>query len=59
MGLLELLKAAEASTAQEALRGQGLIAESLVFALLLFWAGSYTMSQESRRLETRLGVGER
>ena len=59
MGLLELLKAAEASTAQDAFQGQGLIAETLMFALLLFWAGSYTMSKESQRLETRLGVGQR
>jgi general L-amino acid transport system permease protein len=59
MGVTDLLVAAEASTAQEAFRGQGLIAETLMFALLLFWAGSYTMSQESQRLETRLGVGQR
>lgn len=59
MGLTDLLKSAEASTAQEAFRGQGLIAETLVFVLLLFWAGSYVMSQESQRLETRLGVGQR
>ena len=59
MSLTELLKAAEASTAQREFQGQGLIAETLVFALLIFWAGSYTMSQESQRLETRLGVGER
>ncbi len=55
----DLLSSAEASTAQEQFRGQGLIAETLVFVLLLFWAGSYVMSQESQRLETRLGVGQR
>ena len=55
----DLLSSAEASTAQEAFRGQGLIAETTVFVLLLFWAGSYVMSQESQRLETRLGVGQR
>ncbi len=55
----DLLSSAEASTAQEEFRGQGLIAETLVFVLLLFWAGSYVMSQESQRLETRLGVGQR
>lgn len=59
MGVTDLLVSAEASTAQDAFRGQGLIAETLMFALLLFWAGSYTMSQESQRLETRLGVGQR
>lgn len=55
----DLLSSAEASTAQDAFRGQGLIAETLMFVLLLFWAGSYVMSQESQRLETRLGVGQR
>ena len=55
----DLLSSAEASTAQEAFRGQGLMAETLVFVLLLFWAGSFAMSQESQRLESRLGVGQR
>ncbi len=59
MGVTDLLVSAEASTAQDLFRGQGLIAEATMFALLLFWAGSYTMSQESQRLETRLGVGQR
>lgn len=59
MGLTDLLGSAEASTAQSDFVGQGLIAETLVFVLLLFWAGSYTMSRESQRLETKLGVGQR
>ncbi|MDH3682835.1 MAG: amino acid ABC transporter permease [Acidimicrobiia bacterium] len=59
MGLTDLLAGPQASTAQPAFRGQGLIAETLVFVLLIFWAGSYTMSNESQRLEARLGVGER
>ena len=59
MGFTDLLAAAEASTKQDAFVGQGLIAEALVFVLLVFWAGSYTMSRESQRLETRLGVGVR
>lgn len=59
MGMTDLLGSAEASTAQADFRGQGLIAETLVFVLLIFWAGSYTMSRESQRLETKLGVGER
>jgi general L-amino acid transport system permease protein len=59
MGFTDLLSAAEASTKQDAFAGQGLIAEALVFVLLLFWAGSYTMSRESQRLEGRLGVGVR
>jgi GNAT superfamily N-acetyltransferase len=40
-------------------RGQGLIAETLTFAALMFWTVSYTMSRESQRLEKRLGVGSR
>ena len=59
VGTDDLLGSAEASTAQADFRGQGLIAETLVFVLLIFWAGSYTMSRESQRLETKLGVGER
>lgn len=59
MGFTDLLAAADASTKQDAFVGQGLIAEALVFVLLLFWAGSYTMSRESQRLEGRLGVGIR
>jgi general L-amino acid transport system permease protein len=59
MGLTDLLSGAESSTTQTLFRGQGLIAETLVFVLLLFWAGSYTMSRESQRLERRLGVGQR
>ncbi|MEO1064704.1 MAG: amino acid ABC transporter permease [Actinomycetota bacterium] len=59
MGLAELLNAAQASTAQEQFRGQGLIVESLVFVLFLFWVGAFTMSRESQRLERRLGVGNR
>ena len=30
-----------------------------MFAALLFWVGSYTLSRESQRLERRLGVGTR
>jgi general L-amino acid transport system permease protein len=53
------LNGAEVATRQPGFVGQGLIAESLVFVLLIFWAGSYTMSNESQRLEARLGVGQR
>ncbi len=59
MGLTDLLASAEASTSQSDFVGQGLIAETLVFVLFIFWAGSFTMSKESQRLETRLGVGQR
>ncbi len=57
MGLTDLLAGAQASTKQAAFQGQGLGAETLAFVMFLFWAGSYTMSNESAELETRLGVG--
>ena len=59
MSLFELLNVSQAITAQPAFRGQGLIGETISFAALMFWAVSYTMSRESQRLETKLGVGER
>ncbi|MGI9604478.1 MAG: amino acid ABC transporter permease [Acidimicrobiales bacterium] len=59
MGFLELLRTAEAVTAFPDFSGQGLIAETLVFVTFIFWVGSYTMSRESQRLETKLGVGTR
>ena len=59
MGLFELLQVSGAITAQPEFRGQGLIAETLTFAALMFWVVSYTMSRESQRLEKKLGVGTR
>ncbi len=59
MGLFDLLQVSGAITSQEDFRGQGLIAETLTFAALMFWVVSYTMSRESQRLEKRLGVGIR
>lgn len=59
MGLFDALNVAGAITQQDSFRGQGLIIESLAFVALLFWVGSYTMSRESQRLETKLGVGTR
>ncbi len=59
MGLFELLQVSGAITAQPEFRGQGLIAETLTFAALMFWVVAYTMSRESQRLEKRLGVGLR
>lgn len=59
VGLLELLSVAQAITQQPQFRGQGLLMETLLFAALIYWVGSYTMSGESQRLEKRLGVGER
>ncbi|MGD9701490.1 MAG: amino acid ABC transporter permease [Acidimicrobiia bacterium] len=59
LGLLDLLSAADAATAQPGFRGQQLYAETAVFVMFLFWMGSITMSRESQRLETKLGVGRR
>jgi general L-amino acid transport system permease protein len=57
--LLELLNVAQVVHAQPDFRGQGLHAETLVFASFVYWAFCYSMSRASQRLEQRLGVGER
>lgn len=59
IGFLELLNVADAVTAQEQFRAQGLFAEALTFVMFLFWVGCITMSRESQRLERKLGVGTR
>jgi general L-amino acid transport system permease protein len=59
VGLLDLLRAAQISTAQPEFLAQGLETVTLPFAALFFWVGSYVMSRESRRLESKLGVGVR
>jgi general L-amino acid transport system permease protein len=59
IGFLDVLSVADNITKQPDFRGQGLVAESLVFAAALFWVGAYTLSRESQRLERRLGIGTR
>ncbi len=59
LGVLELLEASFIVNSQPDFLGKGLFGLTLGFAGLIFWVGSYTMSRESRRLEKRLGVGER
>jgi general L-amino acid transport system permease protein len=59
IGFLELLEVAENAPSQERFLGKGLHTVTFAFVALIYWAGSYTMSRESRRLEGRLGVGER
>lgn len=59
IGLTDLLGVATAVTNQPDFVAQGLIFETLIFASLIYWVGSYTMSRESQRLELRLGVGQR
>jgi len=59
LGITELLDATFIVNTQTAFLGKGLFVMTLSFAGLVFWVGCYTMSRESRRLERRLGVGER
>jgi general L-amino acid transport system permease protein len=59
IGLLDLLKVAQDINAQPDFRGEGLHAETFVFASFVFWAFCYSMSRASQRLEQRLGVGQR
>lgn len=59
IGLLDLLKVAQDINSQPDFVGQGLQAETLMFASFVYWAFCYSMSRASQRLERRLGVGER
>ncbi len=59
LGVTELLDATFIVNSQPAFLGRGLFVVTLAFAGLVFWVGSYTMSREARRLERKLGVGER
>ena len=59
LGVPDLLHYSFIVNSQDDFLGKGLFAITLGFAGLIFWVGSYTMSRESRRLEKKLGVGER
>jgi general L-amino acid transport system permease protein len=59
LGVLDVLRVAFNVNTQPDFLGRGLFALTLPFAALVFWVGSYTMSREARRLERKLGVGER
>jgi general L-amino acid transport system permease protein len=59
IGLLEFLQASAVANAQTEFLGQGLVDITYPFVALGYWAFAYTMSKESRRIETRLGVGVR
>ncbi len=59
LGFFELLAVGQNVTSQTDFVGQGLQAVTLPFVAFIFWAISYSMSRESRRLETRLGIGVR
>ena len=59
VGFFEVLDVARSVPSQPDFVGQGLSSITLAFAGFVYWVGSYTMSRESRRLETRMGVGTR
>jgi general L-amino acid transport system permease protein len=59
LGILEVLRVARVITQQPGFAGQGLQAETLLFAGFLFWSVTFSMSRASQRLEKRLGVGTR
>lgn len=59
VGLFDVLTVSGAANTQPDFLAQGLEVVTLPFVALLFWVGSYSMSREARRLEKRLGVGER
>ncbi|MGH9209347.1 MAG: amino acid ABC transporter permease [Acidimicrobiales bacterium] len=59
IAIVEFLDVAKSSVQQDEFLAQGLHTVTFAFAALSYWAVSYTMSRESRRLEHRLGVGER
>ncbi len=59
IGMFDLMNSHTAANLQPEFRGKLLASVTLLFVGLIFWAGSYTMSRESRRLEQKLGVGEK
>jgi len=59
IGILEFLRVSDVANAQPDFVGKGLAPVTYVFVALGYAAFAYTMSKESRRLETRLGVGVR
>jgi general L-amino acid transport system permease protein len=59
IGILEFLRVSDVLNAQNEFVGKGLATTTYLFVALGYWAFAYTMSKESRRLETKLGVGTR
>lgn len=59
IGILEFLRVSDIANAQPDFVGKGLAPVTYLFVAIGYWAFAYTMSKESRRLETRLGVGVR
>ena len=59
VGFPDVLAGSGFANTQSAFNAQGLARITLPFVAMIFWAGCYTMSREARRLERRLGIGER
>jgi general L-amino acid transport system permease protein len=59
VGFPDVLAASGFANTQAAFNAQGLARITLPFVAMIFWAGCYSMSREAKRLERRLGIGER
>jgi general L-amino acid transport system permease protein len=59
IGILEFLRVTDVANVQPDFVGKGLSPVTYLFVAIGYWAFAYTMSKESRRLETKLGVGVR
>lgn len=59
IGIAEFLEVAQIANAQNEFVGASLAPLTYAFVAVGFWAFAYTLSKESRRLETKLGVGTR
>jgi general L-amino acid transport system permease protein len=59
LGIREVLGVGIVVNTQPDFLGQGLFGLTLGFVAMIFWVGAYTMSREARRIERKLGVGER
>ncbi|MGH8870786.1 MAG: amino acid ABC transporter permease [Acidimicrobiia bacterium] len=59
VGMIDILGASQSANTQPDFLAQGLHLVTLPFVGFAFWVGSYSMSREARRLERKLGVGER
>jgi len=59
VGILEFLDVASVANNQPEFLGKGLAGVTYIFVAIGYWAFAFTMSKESRRLETKLGVGTR
>lgn len=59
VGLGDFLAASRFANSQPEFNAQGLARITLPFVALVFWAGCFAMSREAKRLERRLGIGER